>query len=64
MIKENCNPVGHIPPLRRIDFGKLARKNPEPIKIQPLGRWAEQERQYEIDRIWWLVVQTARGHGT
>jgi hypothetical protein len=63
MINTNCDPIGHIPPLRRIDFGQLGQRSAEPVKRAPLDRWAEQERQYEIDRLWWLVVQTTRGHG-
>jgi hypothetical protein len=61
MINTNCDPVAHIPPLRRIDFSQS--RPAEPVKCVPRGRWVEQERQYEIDRLWWLVVQTARGHG-
>jgi hypothetical protein len=60
MIRENCDPVGHISPLPRIEIGRLGFK---PAKVESVEHSAKHLRLVEIERIWQAVVQAAKGHG-
>jgi hypothetical protein len=59
MIPRDCNPIGHIPPLPRIDLNP-----PRPIAQVPMPNpsmevTAQGRRKAEQDRIWKLIEQTS-----
>jgi hypothetical protein len=63
MIQRDCKPIGHIPPLPRIDLNP-----PRPIAQVPVRNHfynpsmeeiAQDKRKAEQDRIWKLIEQTS-----
>lgn len=64
MIARDAVPIGHIPPLKRIDLGASGPRKPaeqsfldEPY-AEATARWM---RQHEAARIWRHIVEVARG---
>ena len=62
MIPCDCEPIGHIPPLPRIDLNPP----PRPIAQVPMRIYnpfmeamAQDKRKAEQDRIWKLIEQTS-----
>jgi hypothetical protein len=63
MIPPDCKPIGHIPPLPRIDLNS-PRPNAHPPKDNPffnplIEATAQVRRKAEQDRIWKLIEQTS-----
>jgi hypothetical protein len=63
MIPRNCKPIGHIPPLPRIDMNPsrtIAQVPKDKPFYNPLmGAMSQVTSKAEQDRIWKLIEQTS-----
>src|ERR1700756_5417481 len=64
MIPRDAEPIGHIPPLPRIDLNPPPRpiaQVPMPIYNPFMEAVAQDKRKAEQDRIWKVIEQTSEG---
>ncbi len=58
MIPRDCEPIGHIPPLPRIDLNP-SRLKEELVPMRPDQVMVRAKRKAEQDRIWKLIQQVS-----
>jgi hypothetical protein len=65
MIPRDCKPIGHIPPLPRIDLNPprpIAQvQMSDPINTPFMEAMTRERRKAEQDRIWKLIEQMSEG---
>jgi hypothetical protein len=64
MIPRNVEPIGHVPPYKRVDLNPLRRPTAEPSKSFAdvyADNIAEARRKARADIIWKITKQTAEG---
>jgi len=59
MILRDCEPIGHVPPLPRIDLNPPRPIEQQKMAVTLMEAMAQGRRKAEQDRIWKLSEQTS-----